>query len=388
MAEQLFKKKSPVEERKYQEAVGLQESVSYIVRFERKVIVLNNAAKKFEALGDYKDSAERCKLCKKAAQEADETGCRQVFEQAKQKKEQAKSKSDYIEVIAEFKRVWKHKEYEKSAKKEIADCKEIIIRLEKKAIWKKRGITLAVLAACIFIFTQTIAYPFVKGVVHQQLGHYQAALNNFKVSQAIPGAGGKLRACYYHLGEESLKKGNKERAQKLFARAENYEDAAKKAAELEQEFLGQASEGERIAFGQEKWLVLEKKKGKVLLLCNKLDKKMVYGDKEYTVWEKTKVYSWLNSTFLSQTFSEEELALIAPLKSGEDEPNCAFLLSSKEYERTKERIPFKSKNWWLREEFPLSAREAEYVNTQGEVKKTYINNATCHIRPAIWVKIK
>lgn len=391
MAEQLFKKESSIEEKKYREAVGLQESVSYIVRFERKVIVLNSAANKFEKLGTYKDAAERMDLCRKAAKEAETKGCLDTFELAVAKEEGARCKSDYIEAIEEFKRVWKKEEYEKEAKEHIAVCKESIIRLEKKAALKKRITVLAVLVVCIFAFTKTIAYPFVKGVVHQQMGNYQAALNNYKISQGIPGASSKLRACYYNLGLECLEKGNKERALKLFVKAETYADASAKAAALEQKFLQEAKKGEKVTFGNKKWFVLDKKKNRILLLCNKIDKKMIYSGEENTDWEDSQVYNWLNSTFLSQTFSVEEAAMVInPYETVSNEENTAgyaFALSSEEYLDCVQFVGTNQKNWWLRDK-GLSSMGAEYVNQDGEVKKTYVNNAGCYIRPAIWVNLE
>lgn len=391
MAEQLFKKESSIEEKKYQEAVGLQESVSYIIRFERRVIVLNSAANKFEKLGEYKDASERMDLCRKAAKEAEIEGCRETFELALVKEKEAKCKSDYIEAIEEFKRVWKKEAYDREARKHIADCKEKIIRLEKRATLKRRVTVLVVLAICIFAFTKTIAYPFTKGLIHQQMGHYQAALNNYKISQGMPGASKKLRACYYHLGLESLEKGNKKKALRQFVKAATYEDASAKAAVLEQEFLAEAQKGQKIAFGSRKWIVLDKTKDKILLLCNKIDKKVIYSDKGNTSWEKSKVYNWLNSTFLSQTFSMEETAIItnpyiATVSGNESTAGYAFSLSSEEYEKYVNLIIPKQKNWWLRDK-GLTAMGAEYVNQNGEVKKTYVNNYTCYIRPAIWVKI-
>ncbi|MDD7404063.1 MAG: DUF6273 domain-containing protein [Butyribacter sp.] len=393
MAEQLFKKKSSPEERKYQEAAGLQDSVSYVVRFERKVIALNNAAGKFEKLGDYKDAAKRADDCRKAAQEAEKTGCKETFELALQKEKQASTKSDWIDAIAEFKRVWKQPDYEKEAREHINICKKNIGNLERKRIWKVRLITLAVVILAVGAFTQTIAYPFLKGMVHQQLGHYQAALNNYKVSQGMPGANGKLRACYYYLGQESLDEGNQERALQLFAKAKTYEDAAKKTADLEQKFVKKAEKGDVVRYGQAKWVVLDKKKDKVLLLCNKLDKKIIYSDKGNTVWEKSDIYNWLHSGFATQTFSEEESSQIVSLeqlsaKKDENQKGYAFLLSSQEYETYRELVTPKAKNWWLRDEAVLSASEAEYVNAEGSVKKTYVNNVACYVRPAIWVDVE
>lgn len=389
MGEQLFKQKIPIEEKRYMDAVGLQESIDWITRFERKVIALNNAALKFEKLGDYKDSAERVVVCRKLAKEIEEEGCKEAFATAKEKQAEAKTKSDFLDAINEYKRVWKKEEYEKEAAGHIDECREGILNLEKKAVWKRRIITLAVLVAGVFIFSKTIAYPFVKGIVHQQLGNYRAAVANYKISLSMPSAEGKLKACYYHLGEEHLEKGNKEKAFQLFVKAESYEDATAKAATLEEEFLQNAKEGQKVTFGTEKWYVLDKEKDSILLLAAKNKKKMLYSDEADTAWEDTKVYTWLNDTFLKQTFSEEEREMIFnPKDMGlkeTKENGSIFILSADEYKKYAPFLSMKKSNWWLRDVADLSSMRAEYVNPAGEVKKTFVNNTSCYIRPAVWI---
>ena len=64
------KEKLSKEESLYRSAVSLMEAVDCVRRFEREVSSLEDAAKKFDKLGNYKDSAERKEICIKAAQDA------------------------------------------------------------------------------------------------------------------------------------------------------------------------------------------------------------------------------------------------------------------------------------------------------------------------------
>lgn len=150
MAEEieLFKKKLSKEEKLYIEAVKLQEAVSCVLRFEQKVISLKSAAKKFESLGDYKDSKARMEACREQAARIRKEGLRETFELAMTKKEQAKTKSDYADVITEFKRVVKREAYRDLAKEQIQFCKKEIARIESRAAWKRRLTALAVVAIC------------------------------------------------------------------------------------------------------------------------------------------------------------------------------------------------------------------------------------------------
>lgn len=153
MAEEieLFKKKLSKEEKLYIEAVKLQEAVSCVLRFEQKVVSLKSAARKFESLGDYKDSKVRMEACREQAAIIRKEGMKETFKLAMVKKERAKTKSDYVDVITEFKRVVKREEYRDRAKEQIQLCKKEIARIESRAAWKRRLAALAVVAICAVI---------------------------------------------------------------------------------------------------------------------------------------------------------------------------------------------------------------------------------------------
>lgn len=235
MEEELFKKKISKEEKLYIEAVGLQEAISCVLRFERKVISLNNAADKFEALGDYKDAKERAEECKRMAEVIDAEGLKETYENALRRQEEASVKSEYVDAIAEFKRVSKRDDYKEEAKKRIEMCKNEIARLESRAVWKRRFIVLTVLAGCIFIFMQTPFYPFAKGVVHQQMGEYEAAILNYNEASSLSWTKDMKSVCYYKLGMEKLEQGKKKKAVKLLKKAKRNKAARKELRKLERE---------------------------------------------------------------------------------------------------------------------------------------------------------
>ena len=116
MAEELFKKKISREERIYVEALELQKAVSCVLRFENKVSALKSAARKFQKLEDYKDAKTHMEECRAEAAKVAEEGIREVFEEAVRREEQAKSKSDYVDALTEFKRVSRKGNYAEEAK--------------------------------------------------------------------------------------------------------------------------------------------------------------------------------------------------------------------------------------------------------------------------------
>lgn len=235
VAEELFKEKISKEEKIYREAVQLQEAVPCVLRFEQKVSALKGAARKFKALGDYKDANARMKACRKKAALICEEGAQAVYEDALRRQEEAKTKSEYVDAIAEFRRVVRRDGYRECAKRNIQLCKRKIQHLERIAAWRRRLLALAVLAGCAVLFVQTPGYPFAKGWIHQQKGNYRAAIANYKEASAISWTKDLKSSCYYKLALEKLDEGKKEQAVKLLKKAKNNKAARKKLKELEKE---------------------------------------------------------------------------------------------------------------------------------------------------------
>lgn len=228
MDEELFEEKISKEEQIYQTAVALQNAVSCVLRFERKVASLKSAARKFEKIGDYKDAPERMAACREEAAKAEEEGCKETFEEAKAREARAKSKSDYVDAITEFRRVKRKEGYADEAKEHIQACKKQIMRLETKAVWKRRVTVVGVLAICVLVFLNTPFYPFVKGYAHQQMGEYRVAIANYQEASALSWSKELTGACYYKMGKQKLEAGKEEHALKLFRKAKKYGNIAAK----------------------------------------------------------------------------------------------------------------------------------------------------------------
>ena len=387
MAEELLKRGAAREEKIYREAAGLEEAAEYVIRFERKVSAYRSTAKKFQSISGYKDAARRAEQCQQKAESMEKKGLEESFALGRKKEQEARTKSDFIDAIAEYKRVWKKEAYAQEAKEHIDACKRGILRLETRAIWKKRVITLAVLAALVLLYVNTDAYPFTKGMVHQAMGDYKASIANFKAGMGVPWAEGKMKKSYLYLGQQYLKNGDKESALKAFRKAENTLEAPEETAKLEQEILAGAEPGEEVRFGRGRWLVLERKGDRVLLLYNKKGARMVYSQTEVSRWEDTKLYQWINNTFVDSvlTQAEQEISFAAPQGRGQGE--CATLLTMGELEKYQGLLGEYSHSWWLKD-LGLSPMGANYVDKEGTVQQTYVNDMVNCVRPAVWAEIK
>lgn len=154
------KKKPPREEVLYNEASALQEAVSCVTKFELKALSLQGAAKKFEKAAGYKDAGQRAAQCRSEADTVLVEGCQEVYELAIEKERNAQVKSDFAEVIEEWKRlknvsgsIFETRQLqpagklEQEAKEHIQFCKGRIAKLESRAAWIRRIVLFFLLAA-------------------------------------------------------------------------------------------------------------------------------------------------------------------------------------------------------------------------------------------------
>lgn len=393
----------------YKAAAELEEAADCVLRFERKVAAYRNAGKKFQSVSGYMDSDKRAEHCLHQADLAEQEGIAETFDLGKKKEQEARTKSDFIDAIAEYKRVWKKERYAREAKEHIDACKEAIMRLEARSVWKKRLTALAVLAVLVLIFVNTDAYPFAKGMIHQATGDYKVSIANFKEGMGVPWAQGKMKKSYLYLGQEYLKKGNEKAALRAFRKAGNALEAPEEAAKLEQKILAAAEPGEVVRFGEGRWLVLDRKKDRVLMVYEKKGTRMVYSQEETDCWEDTKVYRWLNTVFANEVLTGAEREISFASSQGDTAGEYATLLTLAEKEKygkylgyvllealdsqqegneTSGEIPYTYKyNWWLKD-MGLSSMGASYVDREGIVRQTYVNSMTNCVRPAIWVKVE
>lgn len=386
MAEQLMKKDGSAEEKKYAEAEGLVDAIPCIIRFERKVSVLKSAAKKFDALGDYNDAKKRSSACRTLAKEVQEQGYQAVLEKGAELERKAVSKSDYMAAIEEYRRAVKSENYREEVKKHIQSCRERIRQINTKEVWKRRAIAAGILVLFLILFMQTPGYPFVKGFLYQKQGRYEKALGAYENAYGIPFTEGRKKACYYEIGKKCLKTGKKQKALQYFVKADDYANAAKKAAQLECEILQEKQVGDELIFGDMRWNVLEKTESAVLLQAKHPKQKMSYSETAFASWEQSLVYEWLNEEFINEQFTKEERKLLFG-KNTTKENRPLFILDKTEYVRLQENMAGSDVNCWLRQD-AFMAQDGLYYDKSGEIRQTISNDNACYVRPAVWVAMK
>ncbi len=330
-----------------------------------------NAIKLFESISGWKDADEQIPICQQKIEE--------------------------LKANAEAERL------EQERKAEIARAEA-----EKRA---KRNKKIAIIAASILC--AVIAFAIILNTVIIPNGKYNdavALMDDGKYTEAIT----------------------------AFEKLDGYKDSAEKANAIFGEYFkikfGDAKVGDYITFGRYEqdnntsngkedieWLVLDKKDGKALVISKyALDCQPYNTSYTDVTWETCSLRKWLNGTFLSTAFSENEKEMIPTVTVSADKnpeystnPGNAtqdkvFLLSITEVNKY-----FSSDSarrckatayadalgayvagngncwWWLRSPGHLQGTAA-YVNYGGNVygDGNGVNRSDSAVRPALWIDIE
>lgn len=245
----------------------------------------------------------------------------------------------------------------------------------------------------------------------------------------------------YQKAADLAESGKVVEAYELFADLGNYKDSSERADALfetyKAEKITSATPGDTVYFGTYEqdgnakngkeelaWEVLDKE-GDKLLLCSKygIDYQKYSEEKEETTWETSNMRQWLNSTFLEESFSEEEAAHIStttlPAESnslyetptGDETEDKIFLLSISEAEKyfptTEKRLAspteyaveqgvYESNKLysgihsccWLLRTPGSDNTQVAYVNYDGAIHNSgaSVNTRGATFRPVMWVE--
>ncbi len=348
-----FKKKEKLskEENLYRSAVSLMEAVDCIIRFDKLVFSLNDAAKKFEKLGDYKDSRERKEQCLNNAKEATDRGAAEVFKAAIKKFDNAKNKSDFADIIEDLKLVRKFNYRKEECSKNIQECQRRIRKIETIATCKRWVIMFCILTAFAIAFINTPFFPLLKGMYYQSKGKLNTAINYYIESGGILHGKSKIKECYYGLAEKSMKKGAYKKALKYYKSAQNKFDAEKKAFNLEKKFIIESYPGDIVKYGDTKWILLDKIDSRALLLRKDILRKIKFDKKGSNIWHNSSLCRWLNTDYIKVFSSDEKSAIVEQgqlITDGKKYTELISILDKIQYEQYKNIIT-SSDAYWLKD---------------------------------------
>lgn len=255
----------------------------------------------------------------------------------------------------------------------------------------------------------------------------------------------------YNNAVKLAQNGNSYEAYKTFQKLGDYEDSVKQTKKLQWK---NCKKGDTVYFGKFEqdgnkdngkedleWIVLSKKKGKVLVISkyiissdNYKNFKRVddgyggYINIKSTTWKSSDVRKWLNNSFLKKSFTKKEKKKILTTTlsnsdnkefntdGGKKTKDKVFLLSLKEakkyFEKDSDRkakgtkvykneIEFSDRvngnayNWWLRtpgknQQYAAVVEKSGELNSRGYpiMRTSAYDDGADGIRPAIWIKTK
>ena len=302
--------------------------------------------------------------------------------------------------------------------KRLEECSDAAeqAKLTKEKMNKKRSarvtrniVILVLLAAlCVggLIFKKTPSFHYVVGRVQSMMGDQTRAWARYKNAYLQSGREDWHQLYLdtrYQDGVTAYESGDYNTAYsdfKLLASEDHYLDSEAYFAKTEQKLLTDALVGDTVKFGNGiEWYVLDRKDSRLLLI-----KKSSCPDQSFPTdgnWENSTARSWLNETYLKETFTEAEMEAIVPVEvetsvnakygtdSGEATTDRMYILSMEEFRKYHWILKDTQKLWWLRT--PGAAEGTmSVVNPERQVLDYGYDasEATIHLRPVMWVETK
>ena len=356
------------------------------------------AAKQFEELGTYKDSAERVQQCRDKAEEI-----RTEEERIKAEREKAE------------------KERKAKAKK-----KKIVLIIISSVV-----AVCAVLALIYgIVIVPSIKYNEALALVESK--NYDEAIAIFEELGDYSDSADKIPETKYKKAENLVSNKEFDTAIEIFNELGEYQNCKKRIEEIKFDNPYLYEMGEKMQIGNYMqnnstykspitWAVLAKEDNKILLITDKVIECKQYSESENkSTWDESSIRTWLNDKFLNEAFTpEEQDKILITYVSADENPRFdvyqgastqdkIFILSINEAEKyfnsPKERLceptdyvlakrPYISNvdgvnscHWWLRTHGKFDG-SSTYVTSTGytyELGDGVTADQYC-IRPAMWI---
>ena len=391
----------------YQKAVRRMEGAAKMMQPKDKLHMYKEAARMFDALGDYKDSKERKKECKKRLPGAREEYREEVYQRGLQLRDKANSSVEYEAAIEQFKIL---KQDYKDIPQLISQCREQKAKALKKEHAKSVRIRILVLTALVAVvasvfYLRTPDAYYREGKILMSLGDYERANTIFAKSKNYKDTDKHVLECGYQRAAMFAKKDDYAMAVKvLYNKVGDYKDALRKKAWYEKKVLEKAKAGDTVIFGKERWIVADVQQGRRLLVKKSaMEVDVVYqeGTDDFS-WAGSNLRKWLHEDYFGQCFSDEEQEMILQTqietgsnsvygtKGGAVSNDHIFLLDEKEAKQYRNvlKVSGSQREWWLRTP-GKEADSAVFVSAKGALMRSgyAADSKDIAVRPAIWVSV-
>lgn len=280
----------------YQRAIKKMNADRLIVQFAYKIENYETAAVMFDEVGDYEDARELAKRCRRLAEEARGEEKKDLYRRAMESRDNAQSEQEYERVAEAFGSLG---DYGDAPQKE-RECRDVIRKMQTK---RRRKISIAVLILVIIAGAVTAGFAtgffrYLKGIGYYYMEAYDRARLAFETVPGLLDSGQWQERCD--------------------AKLESQELAA------EEEALRAAKAGDTVTIGGNSWLVLERQGDEALLILNQVKKDGPFYHVPYQEeggsadWEASSLRKDLNGEILTETFTEQEQAMLLPVAENGD----------------------------------------------------------------------
>ncbi|MBP5772621.1 MAG: hypothetical protein J6W35_00885 [Eubacterium sp.] len=347
----------------YNKAKFLMNSIDCLTKNSDKAKTLKRAAKRFEALGGYADSADLAAKCKAEA-------------------EKYSNMEDNLP----------------PAPKNPLDEKKV----SKVGVWVLRIAVFLVIVGIIgFFYTRKTDHgAYLRSSFYENIGNHEKAYKMFLHLKDYKDSEDRYLKNRYKFGCELLKEKHYWDARNTLRPIRDYKDSGKKLADAEIELLKKTKVNGDILFGEAHWVVAKKTKTKAFLIKTKPVEGVPYNDKDEDVtWENSSIRSYLNSVFTAETFTPGMIDKIIDTDvhvsgnkknntKGSDTTDKVFMLKSSQAKHYEKQLSLFLRDYWLIEPGETQ-REAQFVSF-GKVKAAGypVNDKNMNARPCIWVSMK
>lgn len=351
----------------YSKAVKKMKADRLIIQHAFKIENYLTAAAMFDEVGAYLDSAELAAECRSLAEEARAEQRESQYQKAVNLQEKAVSEEDYQKAAAIFAELGVYKNAQQKKEECEGRIKELNRRVKRKCV--AIGLVGAVLIGLIAVGFVAGFFRYAMGLFYSTMGYYEKAGQIFDNLDGLLDSETRALEC-----------------QELVLRQQEEKNLLT---------MQKADAGDRVVFGSNQWIVLERRDQQICLVLENVAENGIFYQVAYdetgktAVWDDASLSDWLNTEVRDSIFDEEELEAMIPLGEWFEETateEYVTILSAQQVMQYEEQTAkLTGSDYWLKDQ-GNEEDMAAFVSAAGEVMEYgYPVEAKMSVRPVIVV---
>ncbi len=358
-----------------------------------------------------------------------------LYKEACKIRDKAKSPQDYYSAQAVFRRIAKYEPnhtiqekwvspelYQEALKcsdsaKQADLCEKMAVAREKadKRQSLYASVALIVVILALVVFSRTTMARRVLAYAYETVGIHTGAWQKYNAVYRRTGekeAYLKYLENRYKAAKHALDEGDLDmayddfaavsRPEKGFGYDRGYEDSCLQFSRLEQQRIKESPAEEVVHFAGMDWRILERQDDRVLLIKDESLGSIPFDEAgKHSSWADSSVRKWLNNTFLTENFSQEETDLILDTEvvtekntyfpgvdPGETTTDKLFLMSIGEEQQYYDLLHETETCWWLRTPGAHEGSMAFVYRDKEVMPYGYeVSNTEITVKPLIWLSL-